>query len=110
MRIPTAKDNGPVKVQQPRKFIAYEDPGHGWVKVSRFLLLKLGIENKITSYSYQKGDYVYLEEDCDFSTFYDAMSKADKVIQVVSRHTDKQSKIRSYESFKSKCVINNVKI
>jgi|WetSurMetagenome_2_1015567.scaffolds.fasta_scaffold51841_5 hypothetical protein len=102
MRIPTAKDNGPVKVQQPRKFITYADPGHAWVKVSRFLLRKLGIENKITSYSYQRGDYVYLEEDCDFETFYDAMSKAGKTIQIVSRHTDKQSKIRSYEPFKSK--------
>ena len=88
-----------VKTPQPRKFVCYEDPGHGWVKVSLFLLRKLNIADKITSYSYQRGDYVYLEEDCDFSTFYDAMSRADKAIKIESRHTDKQSKIRSYEPY-----------
>ena len=95
--------NSPVvKTPQPRKFVAYEDPGHGWVKVSLFLLRKLNIADKITSCSYQRGDYVYLEEDCDFSTFYDAMSRADKAIKIESRHTDKQSKIRSYEPYQYK--------
>ena len=92
--------NSPVvKTPQPRKFVAYEDPGHGWVKVPYTLLVKLGIEKTISSYSYQRGDFVYLEEDCDYTKFYDAMSNNDIVIQLVSKHTNKQSKIRSYNSY-----------
>lgn len=35
------------------KFQFYADPGHGWVEVKRELLKELGIEDKISSYSYQ---------------------------------------------------------
>lgn len=45
----------------------YSDPGHGWIKVEKRLLVQLGIEDKISEYSYVKGDYAYLEEDCDAS-------------------------------------------
>lgn len=37
-----------------------QDPGHGWLKVPRKLLHELNIEHKITHYSYQRADYVYL--------------------------------------------------
>lgn len=45
------------------------DPGHGWLKVEKSFLKQLGIENKISSYSYQKGFFAYLEEDCDMEIF-----------------------------------------
>lgn len=57
-------------------FTFYTDPGHGWVEVPRSLLNELDIADKITPYSYQRGDDVFLEEDCDLSTFADAMEKA----------------------------------
>ena len=47
----------------------YEDPGHGWLKVSKALLRVLDIEDKISWYSYQRGDFAYLEEDCDAPMF-----------------------------------------
>lgn len=47
----------------------YSDPGHGWAKVHVDHLADYGILEKITSYSYQRGSWVYLEEDCDLSTF-----------------------------------------
>ena len=52
----------------------YTDPGHGWVAVKRKLLNDLGIADKITYFSYQKGQTVYLEEDCDLATFATAMN------------------------------------
>ena len=48
-----------------------EDPGHGWLEVPVADLVKLGIENEITPYSYKSrdGKLAYLEEDCDLSTY-----------------------------------------
>ena len=48
---------------------AYIDPGHGWLKVPRKELHELGIADQITPYSYQRGDWVYLEEDRDWAVF-----------------------------------------
>jgi len=50
----------------------YADPGHGWCAVKRDLLTKLNIADKISHYSYARGNTVYLEEDCDLSTFMQA--------------------------------------
>lgn len=52
------------------------DPGHGWVKVKRSLLAKLEILPKITPFSYQRGEYVYLEEDLDAPCFRNAAEAA----------------------------------
>ena len=51
----------------------YSDPGHGWLQVKLDELVELGIQDKISHYSYIRGDTVYLEEDCDMSTFMNAM-------------------------------------
>ena len=64
-------------------FTYYTDPGHGWVEVPRALLHELGIADKITGYSYQRGEDVFLEEDCDLSTFYRAMEKAGRPFELV---------------------------
>ena len=55
-----------------RKFIFHADPGHGWLGVKKTWLTDLGIADKITSYSYERGNMVYLEEDCDATTFHEA--------------------------------------
>lgn len=80
-------------------FNVYSDPGHAWCKVHRSLIENLGIAGKITSYSYQRGEYVYLEEDCDLSTFATALRATGRTIQFREFNTDKQSKIRSYERY-----------
>ena len=51
----------------------YSDPNHGWLAVKLDELEILGIKDKISHYSYIKGDTVYLEEDCDMATFMNAM-------------------------------------
>lgn len=59
-----------------RKLTFYTDPGHGWLAVDRADLDALGIAHKITAYSYQRGDRVYLEEDVDATTYLEAAAAA----------------------------------
>ena len=79
----------------------YTDPGHGWLGVKRKVLKDLGLLDKITSYSYQRGDTVYLEEDCDLPTLATKMAQIGDIIVYDTRHTDQRSPIRSYESFRA---------
>lgn len=51
------------------KFKFHSDAGHGWLEVPRAEINKLGIGKAITGYSYQNGNSVFLEEDCDLSLF-----------------------------------------
>lgn len=55
------------------KFYHYSDPSHGWIAVPRFVLQDLGIDEAISSCSYQddttERSIVYLEEDGDAMRF-----------------------------------------
>jgi hypothetical protein len=82
------------------KLTYFTDPGHGWVKVPRKLLERLSIADKISSYSYSRGDSVYLEEDCDLGLLYTATTNRGIKIDLVTRHTNRRSKIRSYDSYR----------
>lgn len=81
-------------------FDCITDSGHGWLKVPREMLFDLGIAKLISSYSYQRGDYVYLEEDCDCSVFFRVMGERGHTIMQRLRHSDKYSRIRNYEHFR----------
>lgn len=75
----------------------YEDPGHGWAAVPLTLLDRLGLLDRITTYSYMRGRYAYLEEDCDLGTFVAAAQAAGISVefrQWFSRH--RRSRIRNY--------------
>ena len=78
----------------------YSDPGHGWLKTTRAELKKYGIEDKISPYSYQRGDNVYLEEDCDAGIYINALKEAGYEV-ILKGHTnaDRRSKIRGYASY-----------
>ena len=83
-----------------KTFRFYNDPGHGWLAVKRKLLIELNILEKITSYSYQRGNTVYLEEDLDMDTFFKAYESKFSVLP--SRqdiYHKSNSPIRSYECF-----------
>ena len=58
-----------------KTFDFISDPGHGWVKVPVSLLQALCISGEISDYSYRRGAYAYLEEDCDASLFHQAFEK-----------------------------------
>jgi len=78
------------------KFIA--DPGHGWLQVHRGELVKYGIEAKISSFSYQHGETVYLEEDCDAAHYLNAL-KADGIdVEFIEVFQD-PTPIRNYPSY-----------
>ena len=79
--------------------IVYSDAGHAWGKVKRQVLVNLGIAHKISSYSYEYKDNVYLEEDCDLPLLHDALLKSDTNIKFVEKHTNNMSRIRSYEHY-----------
>ena len=77
----------------------YQDPGHGWARVSIGLLHGLKIAGDISPYSYQRGNYAYLEEDCDLSRLMAAAAAAGIALKLKQFHTNKTSKIRSYDQF-----------
>jgi hypothetical protein len=56
----------------------YSDPAHAWLAVKRKELIELGLENPISSYSYQRGDTVYLEEDQDATLFINTLKSLGK--------------------------------
>lgn len=80
--------------------VRYIDPGHSWVKVKRSVLHRLGIAYKVSPYSYQRNDYVYLEEDCDETLLREALERHDTVLRITNKHANKSSKIRSYEHYR----------
>ena len=83
-----------------KTFIFFSDSCHGWLRVPRSLLNKLGIENKISTYSYQKGNYVYLEEDADATTFIEEYKKqTGKEVQFKDSVCNGESQIRNYQSY-----------
>lgn len=77
----------------------HNDAAHGWVAVKRALLKELGILDKITHCSYQRGNTVYLEEDQDLDTFMDAAKEAGLEIHFKEMRHVFRSHIRSYEPF-----------
>ena len=47
----------------------YEDSGHGWLRVTKDEIRDLNLTDNISSYSYENGKYIYLEEDSDLAKF-----------------------------------------
>jgi hypothetical protein len=77
----------------------YQDPGHGWVRVAKSKLVQLGIADKISVYSYERKGHAYLEEDCDLATLITALKDRGVEIKYREFHTNKSSKIRSYNNY-----------
>ena len=78
--------------------IVYSDAGHAWGKVKRQVLVNLGIAHKISSYSYQYKDNVYLEEDYDLRLLMEALPETTR-IKFVEKHTNRNSRVRSYSHY-----------
>ncbi len=51
------------------KYIFYETPEHGYLRVKTSELKKMNILDKITECSPRNKSNIYLEEDVDFGTF-----------------------------------------
>lgn len=82
----------------------YDDPGHGWLKVPRRELKKLGIDKEITGFSHQRGEDTYLEEDVDAPRFIKALEEKEgrpfDMARTREHFVDKSSKVRGYETYR----------
>ena len=86
--------------QTTRKLTYYTDPGHGWLAVDRADLDALDIAHKITRYSYERADRVYLEEDLDAMTYLEAARAAGwRVTTRTNNEARNDSKIRSFAHY-----------
>lgn len=77
----------------------YTDPGHGWIKVSLKELEKYDLMDKISTYSYIRKDYAYLEEDGDANIYVRKLASVGIEAKLKIFNSNKSSKIRSYERF-----------
>lgn len=75
----------------------HEDAGHGWLEVRKSEIMETPV--KVTPYSYQDENNVYLEEDCDKWAFLNYLeSKGEKFTLETSYHKD-YNPIRSMRHF-----------
>lgn len=81
------------------QFTFHTDPGHGWLAVKRSEVIELGIADKISRYSYQNGDSVYLEEDCDASLFVIEYEKKFGIKPLFIDSYKENTPIRRYASY-----------
>lgn len=77
----------------------HRDPGHGWVEVSRSDLASLKIAHKISGYSYQKGNSVFLEEDCDAGIFIKAARDAGHSVSTKDISYNSDAPLRRYAPY-----------
>jgi len=77
----------------------YADPSHGWAVVPVKDLEKFGLMDKISEYSYRKGDTAYLEEDLDLTTFVETLKGLGYELKFKSSAGNKMSRIRNYPRF-----------
>jgi hypothetical protein len=84
---------------KPLKLVSYSDPAHGWIKVKRQLLIDLNIADKISAYSYQYKEYVYLEEDSDFSKLHMALKEKGIEYSIKENICNNSSRIRTYAQY-----------
>lgn len=82
-----------------RSLTFHADPSHAWLEVSLSDIQALGIGDKISRYSYIKGDRVFLEEDCDASVYLDKAKGEGWEISIKESYTDHESFVRNLASF-----------
>lgn len=82
-----------------RSYRFYSDAGHGWLAVKREILRNLGVLDKVSPYSYQKGATVYLEEDSDAELFIKAFRETYECNPTIIEKSVNYSPIRSYDLF-----------
>ena len=94
----------------------HDDPAHAWLAVKRIWLDKLGIADKTSIYSYQRGDTVYLEEDLDAERFIkESMTQGYNLTYKPCRRysrseRNKPSRVRSYDRYLPTLASNNVNL
>jgi hypothetical protein len=92
----------PSQLTTPALSLTYhQDPGHGWVEIERDLAQRLLGDDfqRISPYSYQLGQRIFLEEDCDAGLLVDACKRAGITLDLRDAHCNSESFIRNLPSF-----------
>lgn len=83
-----------------KQFKYYTDNGHGWLAVKFSLIHDFNLQDKITRFSYIKGNTVYLEEDLDMSTFLaEFENRHGANYELIVKNVNGRSVIRSYQNY-----------
>jgi hypothetical protein len=77
----------------------FEDPAHGWLKVPKAELERLGIAGKISGFSYMSKDNAYLEEDSDATMFINAKKSIGEEVKIKEHITDNDSPVRRKQGY-----------
>jgi hypothetical protein len=86
------------------KLTFHIDAGHGWLEVPIADLRTLGIAEKISTYSYQKNEVAYLEEDCDATLFCDKAEGLGFHLEISEVYDGDQSKIRRFDHYQASVI------
>ena len=79
-----------------RTFTLFTDPGHGWLKVHLSDLYDIDMDpGQFTAYSYRDNDWLYLEEDCDASTFLSNYERLRGNFRINEKYDDRDSFVRN---------------
>jgi hypothetical protein len=77
-------------------FTFHADAGHGWLEVTDFDLIALGLKpSDFSKYSYVAHPRYFLEEDCDANKFFTAYVKRHGVLPVIHDEYQHNSFVRS---------------
>jgi hypothetical protein len=81
-------------------YVYHQDSGHGWIEVPIKEIKAMGLEERITPYSYLFRDKAYLEEDDDASAFLDMRKLLPKPFVLQSNYKDGSCFIRNYPHYR----------
>lgn len=84
------------------------DPGHAWLQVELENLLKSGIADKISEYSYINNSLVYLEKDIDAPLYLNAIKYIESN-SIPRKRYDTLCHIRNYRRWPSKDIKEGLK-
>jgi hypothetical protein len=89
----------PAEALEPRTFTYLQDPGHGWLIVSRGDLTEAGLSPAdFSSCSYVRGDTLALEEDCDMPRFLKRLDERGIPYRLREQHTNGDAYVRHWAS------------
>jgi hypothetical protein len=87
----------PADMPEPRTFTHLQDPGHGWLIVTRADLAGAGMSAAdFSSCSYVSGDSLALEEDCDMPRFLKRLDERHIPYQLREHHTNGDAHVRHW--------------
>jgi hypothetical protein len=72
-----------------QNFIFYQDPSHSWLRVPTKKIKEFGIQDKISSFSFIRGKFAYLEEDVDAENFLQHVKMSNLQITITPKYIKK---------------------